>query len=308
MDTSLTPLALFSPSKAAQQRAQAQDWHHVDTWLSSKYQGRSVPAFERNEETLKALQSLAAANERADEEREVLWAVEKAALRELEDSATKHADDTTIVAALTTNLPTEGKQHLDILAVSTIALDAPDSHPSTLAHSLVSHTMTAHTLSNHLAYLTTIQSHLQSRLQELRSLLNEVRSDAFKPSRDLPRQTADWTRNTKILRAKIGEYTDRLASLLGSDVYSSPSKSPRKRAGTIEDRAPEGVDWEDIVRMEQSVLSLRKELEELVTRVERFHDLPPDKEDARKEVERKMRELERLRRQRDGLFEGLVDG
>jgi len=84
MDTSLTPLALFSPSKAAQQRAQAQDWHHVDTWLSSKYQGRSVPVFERNEETLKALQSLAAANERADEERELLWAVEKAALREFE--------------------------------------------------------------------------------------------------------------------------------------------------------------------------------------------------------------------------------
>lgn len=79
----LLPSALFSPSKAAQQRAQAQDWHHVDTWLASKYQGRSVPIFERNEETLKAFLALVAANEKADEERELLWSVQKEALGEL---------------------------------------------------------------------------------------------------------------------------------------------------------------------------------------------------------------------------------
>jgi len=60
--------------------------------------------------------------------------------------------------------------------------------------------------------------------------------------------------------------------------------------------------------MEQSVLSLRKDLEELDARVERFHDLPPDKDDARTVVERKVRELDGLKRRRDVLFEGLVDG
>jgi HAUS augmin-like complex subunit 1 len=79
----LLPSAFFSPSKAKQQRAQAQDWQHVDTWLASKFQGRSIPQFERNEDTLKALLALVAANEKADEERDLLWNVQKEALSEL---------------------------------------------------------------------------------------------------------------------------------------------------------------------------------------------------------------------------------
>ena len=88
MDPTLTPhfSLSFSPSKARAQRAQAAEWAQVDSWLSSKYQGRSVPSFERNEDTLKALLALVSANEKADEEREALWMVEKKALAEVEVS------------------------------------------------------------------------------------------------------------------------------------------------------------------------------------------------------------------------------
>ena len=99
----LLPSALFSPSKAAQQRAQAQDWHHVDTWLASKYQGRSVPQFERNEETLKAFLALVAANEKADEERDVLWSIQKEALADLKSKDSKDdnpASNTAILRSL----------------------------------------------------------------------------------------------------------------------------------------------------------------------------------------------------------------
>lgn len=85
MDTSLSPTAFFSPSKAKQQRAQAQDWAHIETWLANKYRGRSIPPFERNEATLSALLALVAANERADEEAELLRRVQEEALRELEE-------------------------------------------------------------------------------------------------------------------------------------------------------------------------------------------------------------------------------
>jgi HAUS augmin-like complex subunit 1 len=81
----LTPSDLFSPSKARQQRARAQDWAHIDSWLSYKYAGRTVPAFERNEETLKVLRELSMANERADEERAVMERVEREALKELDE-------------------------------------------------------------------------------------------------------------------------------------------------------------------------------------------------------------------------------
>jgi hypothetical protein len=79
----LLPTALFSPSKAAAQRAQAQDWHTIDVWLSSKYQGRSVPIFERNEETLATLLALVKVNEKADEERELIVGVWREGLAEL---------------------------------------------------------------------------------------------------------------------------------------------------------------------------------------------------------------------------------
>lgn len=83
LDEHVLPTALFSPSKAAAQRAQAQDWHAIDVWLSSKYQGRSVPTFERNEDTLKILLDLVAANERGDEERDIMWGVWSEGLGEI---------------------------------------------------------------------------------------------------------------------------------------------------------------------------------------------------------------------------------
>jgi HAUS augmin-like complex subunit 1 len=81
----LTAADLFSPSKARQQRAQAQDWAQIESWLSYKYTGRPIPTFERNEETLKALRELCVANERADEEKAVLERVEREALREIDE-------------------------------------------------------------------------------------------------------------------------------------------------------------------------------------------------------------------------------
>jgi len=77
--------ALFSPSKARQQQAQAKDWIFVDSWLSKKYYPKSVPPFERNEETLQALMMLVAYNERADEEKALVEKVEGKALEELRE-------------------------------------------------------------------------------------------------------------------------------------------------------------------------------------------------------------------------------
>lgn len=77
--------ALFSPSKARQQQAQAKDWIFVDSWLSKKYHPKPVPSFERNEETLQALMTLVAFNERADEEQTLVDKVERQALNDLEE-------------------------------------------------------------------------------------------------------------------------------------------------------------------------------------------------------------------------------
>merc|ERR1711939_855085 len=56
----LSPSAIFSPSVARQQQAAAKDWNYIDNWLSSKFNGKTPPPFERNNDTLKALLALAA--------------------------------------------------------------------------------------------------------------------------------------------------------------------------------------------------------------------------------------------------------
>ena len=76
--------ALFSPSKARIAQAQARDWGFVDSWLAKRYSGKRVPAFEKSEDTLEALLTLATLNESADEQRQAVDRVEQSALSGLE--------------------------------------------------------------------------------------------------------------------------------------------------------------------------------------------------------------------------------
>ncbi|KAF1982065.1 hypothetical protein K402DRAFT_407971 [Aulographum hederae CBS 113979] len=308
MDATLSPSALFSPSKAAQQRAQAQDWHHVDTWLSSKYPGRSVPSFERNEDTLAALIALAGANERADEERELVWAIEKAALKDLTDEETaKNAKNANsvhqpVLPAILSQLPGAGQEHLESLSALSVAANAPSSSANAIAHAVVAQTTTFHTLSQHLAHLTALHSYLQNHIQGLRLLLSDVKGEQFKPPRELPKQTADWTRNTKILKGKIREYEERLANLTSGPM---PGPSPRKGG----DVAFGGKDATlgKLAELEESILDLRNEVQLVEKDVRRYEDLPPSMSQARKKVELKELELNKLRDKRDRLFEALVE-
>jgi HAUS augmin-like complex subunit 1 len=291
----LLPSALFSPSKAAQQRAQAQDWHHVDTWLASKYQGRSVPTFERNEDTLKTLLALVTANEKADEERDLLLSIQKEALTELKADNTTLEDTPhsrqSIVNRLTTTLSDEGRRDLDALSTLSVIVDSPSPAPRSVAETLISLTETSHTLTQHLLRLTHLQRRLEIELLSLRSQVQQLRSSVFQPPISLSRQTLDWTRNTKQLRAKLSEYNDRLAAISADGASGTQS----------------GSLLEEIVRREGEILSLRESVEMLEGQVEKFRGLPGDIQGARNEVVHVEKELAELMRQRDGLFEGLVE-
>lgn len=299
MDTSLTPTDLFSPSKARQQRAQAQDWAHIESWLSYKYAGRSIPNFERNEETLKALRALATANEHADEERALIARVEREALKELEETDTP-SSDTHILDTISAHLTPEAQRNLTALANTSVALDTPDADPETLAHALIHHTTTSASLSTHLDSLHTLQSYLTTHLTTLRTDLSTLHSPAFSTPASLPRQTTDWTRQTKHLRTKLREYEDRLSSLTPATTTGSGAGRPPEPASAA------GI--AQLVEQEAALGELRARVEELEGQVRRFRGLPMEKEAARREVRRLEAEAETVKRRRDGLFEGLVDG
>ncbi|KAF1839664.1 hypothetical protein BDW02DRAFT_486498 [Decorospora gaudefroyi] len=293
----LTPSDLFSPSKARQQRAQAQDWAHIDSWLSYKYAGRTVPTFERNEETLKVLRELSMANERADEERAVLERVEREALKEL-DEVEKNEDDERILSTLEASLTPEGEQALDALASTAVALNAPTADAQTMAHILIQHTMTAQNLTNQLAHIQTLQNYLDKQQSLLRTQLDELQTNpAFATPSNLARQTTEQTRQVKHLRAKIREHEDKLSSLQSSQ---SRSMTP----GSQHIGSPEAIS--EMLEQQKALNALREKVERLEREVDEFAGLPADREAARKEVGKLEVKLDELRRRRDELFEGLV--
>ncbi|KAF2130030.1 hypothetical protein P153DRAFT_366513 [Dothidotthia symphoricarpi CBS 119687] len=290
----LTPSDLFSPSKARQQRAQAQDWAHIDSWLSYKYAGRTVPTFERNEETLKVLRELSMANERADEERAVIERVEREALKELNEIPT-NADDNRILDQLKASLTPEGNQALDALASTAVHLNTPTANPEFLAHTLIHHTTTAQNLANQLAHIHTLQQYLDKQQSLLQAQLQEFRTNpSFSAPSSLQRQTTDQTRQIKHLRTKTRECEDKLAALQVRTM--TPSS---KHVGSAEAIG-------EMLEQQQALDGLRERVEGVEREVNAFMGLPADREAARKEVGRLEVRLDEVRRKRDGLFEGLV--
>ncbi|KAH4337403.1 hypothetical protein HBH98_223460 [Parastagonospora nodorum] len=293
----LTPSDLFSPSKARQQRAQAQDWAHIDSWLSYKYSGRSVPTFERNEETLKVLRELSMANERADEDRAVIERVEREALKELDEVA-RNSTDTQLLCKLKASLTPEGEQALVALAGTAVALNTPTARPENIAHTLIQHTITSQNLTNQLSHIETLQTYLTKQHAVLRAQLNELGTNpALTAPSSLQRQTTEQARQTKHLRSKIREYEDKLSSLQSNQSRSMTPGS--KYIGSAEAIG-------EMLEQQKALDELRERVEGLESEVGGFAGLPADKEMARKEVGKLEVRLDEVRRRRDELFEGLV--
>lgn len=247
-----------------------------------------MPQFERNEDTLKAFLALVAANEKADEERDLLLGIQKEALADLKGHETRDdnpASNRAILHSLSDSLTPEAKASLEALATTVVTLDAPVADPQTIARTIITQTQTSQTLSQTLLRVSSLQRRLENELMALRSQLNELRSPAFQAPLSLQRQTLEWNRSTKQLRTKISEYTERLVSLEGKD------------NGLIE----------DVVRREKSVMELSERVKELEAQVDAFKGLPKDRDAARMQVERTMKDLASLQRKRDRMFEELVE-
>lgn len=65
---------------------------------------------------------------------------------------------------------------------------------------------------------------------------------------------------------------------------------------------------EDMLLQQQALDALRRKVQALEAQVDEFAGLPADRKGARKEVGRLEVELDELRRKRDGLFGGLLEG
>lgn len=281
-----TATALFSPSKALAQQAQAKDWASVDSWLSKKYASKRLPPFERNEDTLQALLTLATLNDGADEQRSLIDRIEKASLQALSrrKAAASGADDgifELVIGAL------EGSEAFEALAALSVGLNCPDSSVETIGKAIVELTEQRFTTERQARQAETEVHALKSEQDRVSKILEYLqRGDDFEPPPDFLEMTSQWHRNTKQFRAKVGEYDDRLAAL-----GASPQPSVR---------------LEDIAELSEDLSTQQTRLTELNTKLEAFRDLPSNPKAARAQLESARSELRSLVRERDNLFENLV--
>ena len=277
--------SFFSPSKARQAAVQAKDWAYVNSWLSRRYSPNPVPNFEHNEDTLRTLLSLVAANEAADEEATLLHHAREEVIeaQKTREDAENNKQSKEILDELEFNLNENGSRDLDDLAESAVTLGALSMEPEDLGRSIVELTTEELGTKDQLAKVGALQKYLERELDAAREHLDTLKSSrAYATSSDLPALTAEWSRNTKLLGAKVDEYYDKIASLERNKV--------------------KGPTIEDLVAEEEAVKKAQETVQALKGRVRMVHDLPQDPREAKTKYMQLERELNQLRDRRNSLF------
>ncbi|KAI6795586.1 hypothetical protein KC361_g4901 [Hortaea werneckii] len=275
-----TATALFSPSKARAQQAQAKDWASVDAWLGKKY-GKRIPTFERNEETLQALLSIATANEGADEQRSLIDKVEKQALH---TSPKRTSEDEALYQELLESLDPQATEYLDSLSGSFAALGA--SNILEAASKVCSLQDDQFTASEQIKRAESQYNNLRQEQCRLRNTLHELQNEEFTAPTDLPQQTSEWARNAKHLRAKLAEYDERLSAIRNASGVSSLLK--------------------DVSTKSREIQKQRMEFREREVELSAFDSLPSDPRAARADLDEARANLRRLTARRDALFEDML--
>ncbi|KAL4910766.1 hypothetical protein BDW74DRAFT_141822 [Aspergillus multicolor] len=251
-----SPLA--SPTKARQAAIQAKDWAYVNSWLNRQYAPNPIPKFEKNEDTLRTLLALAAANEAADEEATMLHHARQQTIEGFKArEKTEVKQKVGLLDAVEHSLDEAGERDLDDLAETVAVLGALGTSTMDVGQSIIDLTREEFNTQDQMKKVESLQNYLTRELVTLRGQLEELKSNpAFEMPANLPALTTEWTRGTKLLNAKISEYQDRSAAL----------ERNSNKGATLEK-----VMWaeEEIGRMIDTVKSLE-------ARIETFHNLPKD--------------------------------
>ncbi|TDZ28055.1 hypothetical protein C8035_v002896 [Colletotrichum spinosum] len=293
--------AIFSPSIARIAASTAKDWSFVDAWLVSRFQGRPIPPFERNPDTLKALLVLATLNETVDEERDLVGRAEASALREL--SATRRSPGSSavtadfvspievrekVLTALQDNLTREGTAALTSMATLSCQLSIPYPDVETLGNSMLQCHAQASDLEQIRVRVHVLANHIRQEFATADDILRTLRSDDYKPANDMARHNLDIQRKIKAMAARMPERKDRPTSL------DQPPDHPHR---TIQ----------QITQQENDYIKLLAQKKGLDSQVDQFSSLPDDVKQARIELEQLRVELQTVTQHRDTRFEGLIE-
>ncbi|KAJ5334180.1 hypothetical protein MYU51_004675 [Penicillium brevicompactum] len=286
---------LISPAKARQAAIQTKDWAYVNTWLNRQYAPKPVPQFERNDDTLRVLLTLAAANDAADEEVSLQQRAREEAVQaykareDFERKDPQEQQKAQILEEVEMSLDDRGRRDLDDLADSAAALgNTLNPNPGDLGQSIVELTVEEFEAQEQVAKVDTLHRYLQQELARLQVELDELKSDvAYETPANTQKLTSEWTRGTKTLAIKVAEYQDRIASL--------------------ERVQSHGPNIDELVKEEENVLRMRETVRSLQYRARAFQHLPKNVSAARAKCKELENELGQLIHQRDSMLGSLAE-
>ncbi|KAM0212864.1 hypothetical protein ACHAQD_009601 [Fusarium lateritium] len=285
--------AIFSPSVARIAASTARDWSYIDAWLSSKFHPRSVPPFERNNDTLKALLALASVNESADEERNLVAKSEAAALQELTEFESRIDKSSRplregLIDAVQHNLPTDGHTALDTMANIALQFGVAFPEPEILGQRMCQLQSSIHDAEHMKARVEILHKHIDEEAARINYILKNLQREDYQPPAHLAKQNLEMQRKVKALATKLPELQDKVAALAASADSSHPTIA-------------------DLARDEQEYLYALARKKELDLQLASFQGLPSDPDIARAELEELRDQLRSIESQRDAVFEGLVE-
>jgi HAUS augmin-like complex subunit 1 len=196
--------------------------------------------------------------------------------------------NTTLTTSLTTSLSANGTTDLTTQATTSILLNTSPS-ATNLATSLLTLSTSLSVLQTQLAATSALQSSLLSHQNTLHSELTDLQSPTFKSESNLPQRTAEISRQTKLLKAKVAEYDERLRNT------TSSTDVPEKLLVDVE-------------AAKENAEVLVKRVKDVEEKIEGYEGVPPEAREVRRVMVELRGELEGWVRRRDGLFEGLVGG
>jgi len=227
-------------------------------------------------------------NEAADEEQELLAA---AAANDLAQFQAQPDLPDDILDAVEAHFTSEGQTALDTLANLSQpgVLNAPSPEIERLARRMVDLQITANDIAQASDRVAVLDTHLNKELERLQVLVDELQSETYQGLAEMGKESIDYQRKAKVLAARLPELRERVASLSGGE------------------GAKDGITVQNIKVEEERFKEIMRVVRDLETQVKGYHGLPQDTDLARLELESVRVELRDLTRQRDSMFEGLVE-
>ncbi|CBF75525.1 hypothetical protein AN3724.2 [Aspergillus nidulans FGSC A4] len=180
-----------------------------------------------------------------------------------------------------------GNRDLDDLAETVAVLGTLGTSTEDVGQSIVELTKEEFEIQEQIQRVERLHNYLKRELDTLHEQLQELKSNPAYEIGNLPALTAEWTRGTKVLSAKVNEYKDRSAAL--------------------ERNSNKGATLEEVILEEEDVGRLVDSVRSLEAMIETFHNLPKDITGARAEYMKLEAEFNRLIQTRNSIFENLSD-